>query len=224
MIQTPRLLLRPWGTGDYGSFAALSADPEVMDDLGGPMARSESDAKLKRYKAAFEQSGLSRWAVERRSDGKFIGYAGVLHRSEHVIGSHFDMAWRLVRSAWGHGYATEAASAALEDAFTRAGLTEILAYTSPANLRSQAVMSRLSCGVIHRKILKPQTRAAVFGMGWCESRSPPKPTFAWGRTTLLPARLKLAVQRRRGGCARKPPLQRTAGVIDDVDARPVCGP
>lgn len=64
-------------------------------------------------------------------------------RTEPAIGEHCEIGWRLVREAWGFGYATEVASAALHDAFSRAQLTEILAYTSPDNLRSQAVMARL---------------------------------------------------------------------------------
>jgi RimJ/RimL family protein N-acetyltransferase len=147
MIETPRLLLRPWRIGDRQGFAAMNADPEVMYDLGGPIAQEESDAKLDRYAMAFEKSGLSRWVVEHREGGEFLGYAGVLHRPDHLIGAHFDIAWRLVRTAWSRGYATEAASAALNDAFTRAGMSEVLAYTSPDNLRSQAVMARLK---LHR--------------------------------------------------------------------------
>ena len=64
-------------------------------------------------------------------------------RPNHPLGPHVSIGWRLTRSAWGYGYATEAASAALRDGFARCGLTEVLAYTAPENRRSQAVMARL---------------------------------------------------------------------------------
>jgi len=64
-------------------------------------------------------------------------------RRDHPLGSHDEIGWRLTRRACGHGYATEAARAALEDAFTRVGLTEIVSYTSPDNIWSQAVMALL---------------------------------------------------------------------------------
>jgi RimJ/RimL family protein N-acetyltransferase len=142
MIETPRLILRRWAERDHAPFAAMNADREVMHDLGGPITRDASDAKLGRYAAAFERDGFSRWVLESR-DGEFLGYAGVMHRFEPAIGVHDEIGWRLVRSAWGRGYATEAARAALHDVFARAKLTEVLSYTSPDNLRSQAVMARL---------------------------------------------------------------------------------
>ena len=144
MIETKRTRLRAWRQSDAPSFAALHADPEVMRDLGGPISRSASDGKLARYMAAFEKCGFCRWAIESR-EGTFLGYAGVMPSPEgHPLGPHFDVGWRLVRSAWGNGFATEAAGAALADVFGRVGLREVFGYTSGDNLRSQAVMNRLS--------------------------------------------------------------------------------
>jgi len=144
VILSDRLRLRGWRDSDGDAFAALNADPDVARDRGGPLDRAESDAKLRRYMATFEQVGFCRWLVEDLNE-QFLGYAGVMpSRSGHPLGRHFDIGWRLARPAWGRGYATEAAKASLQDAFERVHLKHVLAYTSVDNVRSQAVIKRLN--------------------------------------------------------------------------------
>jgi RimJ/RimL family protein N-acetyltransferase len=88
------------------------------------------------------------WALQRRSDHRFIGFAGL---SRPSFEAHFmpavEVGWRLARAAWGQGYATEAATASLAFAFDVFGLEEIVSFTVPANGRSRRVMERL--GMTH---------------------------------------------------------------------------
>ena len=142
-LVTSRLKLRQWRETDGDDFAELHANDEVSADLGGPFNRAKSDKKLARYIKAQTEQGYSRWVIEDKV-GNFLGYAGVMPvLGNHPLGPHNEIGWRLTRAAWGQGYASEAAAAALEDGFGRLGLAEILSYTAETNLRSQAVMKRI---------------------------------------------------------------------------------
>lgn len=145
MIETERLILRRWKDSDRPAFAAICADPEVMQWLGGVLTPEQAGERIDRVEATFERVGYGRFLIERKADGLFLGWCGVMpcHESVTPIAGQPEIGWRLIRTAWGGGLATEAARAALDDAFTRVGLPEVLAYTSQTNLRSQAVMQRL---------------------------------------------------------------------------------
>lgn len=144
MIETERLILRRWREDDRPAFHAICADPQVMDWLGGVLTPEEADARLARVEATFDRLGYGRFCVERRADGEVLGWCGVMpaHESQPIAGTP-EIGWRLIRQTWGQGFATEAARAVIADAFSRVGLSEVWAYTSPHNLRSQAVMTRL---------------------------------------------------------------------------------
>lgn len=143
-LRTPRLTLRRWRPADREPFAALNADPLVMEHFPRVLTREESDELVDRIEAGFESRGFGLWAVDVRESGGFIGFVGLAVPS---FEAHFtpavEVGWRLARSAWGHGYATEGALAALEFGFGTAGLEEIVSLTTPDNKRSWAVMERL---------------------------------------------------------------------------------
>ncbi len=147
-LRTERLVLRRWTPRDRLPFAALNADPEVMEHFPARLGPSESDALADRLDAHLAEHGWGRWAVEVRDGGAdaggFAGFAGLaIPEFEAPFIPAMEIGWRLARWAWGHGYATEAASAALEFAFSRLGRAEVVSFTATTNLRSQAVMRRL---------------------------------------------------------------------------------
>lgn len=142
-ILTDRLVLRPWHSSNAADFAEMNADVEVMADLGGPLSPEQSDRKLERFPRSFRGDGITRW-VATGSDSRFVDYCGIVRQAEsHPLGVHHEICWRLTRRNWGHGYATEAATATLRDAFSRIGCAEVLAYTAADNARSQAVVNKL---------------------------------------------------------------------------------
>jgi RimJ/RimL family protein N-acetyltransferase len=143
-LTTERLLLRPWRPADRAPFAALNADPEVMEHFPSLLTREQSDASIDRYQQRLETYGYTLWALEVRGTGEFIGMTGIQNVPfDAPFTPAVEIGWRLVRSAWGHGYASEAARASLDHGFEVVGLKEIVAMTTTTNLRSQAVMERL---------------------------------------------------------------------------------
>jgi ribosomal-protein-alanine N-acetyltransferase len=146
MLTTERLVLRRWRQSDLAPFAAMNADPQVMEHFPGLMTRAESDALVARIEESIDQRGFGFWALER--DGEFLGLTGLsVPRFEAPFMPAVEVGWRLARHAWGHGYATEAARAAIAYGFTELGLGEIVAFTVARNTRSRAVMDRL--GMTH---------------------------------------------------------------------------
>lgn len=144
VLDTERLLLRRWREDDRAAFAAINADPEVMRHFPAPLTRVESDALADRIEARFDELGVGLWAVERRGDGRLLGFTGLGPMPEGVPGEgELEVGWRLARHAWGRGYATEAARAAVGIAFAGLGLERVWSLTAVGNTRSLAVMDRL---------------------------------------------------------------------------------
>jgi RimJ/RimL family protein N-acetyltransferase len=141
---TDRLLLRQWRDDDREPFAAMNADPEVMQYFPSLLERAASDALLERLHASIAAQGWGLWAVERRDTGDLVGFAGLAEpRHPLPFVPCVEVGWRLSRPAWGNGFATEAGREALRVGFDELGLEEVVSFTSVTNLRSRAVMERL---------------------------------------------------------------------------------
>jgi RimJ/RimL family protein N-acetyltransferase len=141
ILTTPRLLLRTFRGDDLPQYAALNSDPEVVRYLGGPLSPEQSTAIAEWAQQLYASEGIGLVAVERRTDGAFLGMCG-LHRLQSFP-DDVEVAWRLAHPYWGCGYATEAASAWVDHAFTVLGLHRVISITDPPNVRSLAVMHRL---------------------------------------------------------------------------------
>lgn len=147
-LVTDRLILRRWQVDDRMPFAQMNADPIVMEHFPSILSRSESDAFADRIEAGFDTNGFGLFAVEIVAGDRFIGFVGLALPS---FNAHFtpavEIGWRLNRTHWGYGYATEAARACVEFAFTDIGLDELVSFTVPQNAPSRLVMERI--GMTH---------------------------------------------------------------------------
>src|ERR1700730_15484901 len=142
-ISTERLIMRGWRESDLAPWAAMNADPEVRQYLGPLLTFEQASAWVLNFQDDLDRYGFGFWALEVRASGAFIGFTGLGTVEEEMPFTGIELAWRLARPAWGHGYATEAALAALEYGFDIRGLPEIVAVTMAGNLRSRAVMRRI---------------------------------------------------------------------------------
>ena len=144
VLRTDRLVLRRWREEDLEPFAALNADPAVMEHFFKTLDRAESAAFIARIEAHFDREGFGFWAIEAPGVAPLVGLAGLARPPFQTrFTPCVEVGWRLARAYWGRGYATEAARAALQSGFEHVGLDEIVSFTVPANVRSRAVMERI---------------------------------------------------------------------------------
>lgn len=149
-VETPRLLLRPFRNADLDAYAAMCADAEVMRYIGSgdPVGRDMAWRQMAGFLGHWVLRGHGMWAVEERASGRLIGRAGFLD-PEGWPGA--ELGWLLAREAWGHGYATEAARAALDCGRRALGLGALISLIRPDNRRSAALATRL--GATHEKTI-----------------------------------------------------------------------
>ena len=136
--------MRSWRAADLQPFARMNADPEVMEFFPSVLSRAESDALVERIGADVVKNNFGLWATEEIVSGTFIGFVGLaVPRFEASFTPCVEIGWRLARSHWGLGYATEAAIAVMTMGFEKHALDEIVSFTARMNSRSRSVMRKL---------------------------------------------------------------------------------
>ncbi len=144
ILQTKRLILRPWKEEDLIPFAKINADPRVMEYFLSSLNREESDLLAKRISTKLQDQGWGLWAVSVPGVSDFIGFIGL---SAPTFSAHFtpavEIGWRIAHEFWGQGYATEGALTVLKYGFETLKLNEIVSFTSTLNKRSRHVMEKI---------------------------------------------------------------------------------
>lgn len=143
MIETERLVLRPWRAADIDPFHAICSDPVVMATLGPLMNRAQVAARIAQMQAMQEELGHCFWALERQNDARLIGWCGVIRGTAGPVNGKAELGWRLASDCWGKGYASEAARGAAEWVFANLPDAAAWAITAEVNTNSRAVMDRL---------------------------------------------------------------------------------
>jgi RimJ/RimL family protein N-acetyltransferase len=175
ILETERLCLRPFRGSDFDDYAALCADPEVSRYLGrGPFSREQAWRHLAFLIGHWQIRGYGMWALTKRETGTFLGMTGF---AEPDGWPGFELAWVLTRRAWGRGYATEAARAALDYAFAVLGKTRVISLIHPANHASIRVAERLGESLQDQIEMQGRT-LLVFGVDQACRRQGPAPHAA----------------------------------------------
>ena len=144
VLNTDRLILRPWQAQDRAPFTAINRDPAVMQFMPALLSAEESNAFVDRIETHFNQHGFGLWAAQLRNSDQFIGYIGLAVPRFHApFIPAVEIGWRLASEFWRRGLATEGARTVVEHAFSVLQLTALVSFTVPTNLPSRRVMEKL---------------------------------------------------------------------------------
>jgi len=173
-LTTPRLVMHPPSVSDFDDFAALVGDPTAMAFIGGPQPRTVAWRTFTQNAGHWAIYGFGFFLMRERVGGRLVGRAGT-HRPEGWPGT--EVGWALHGHAQGKGYATEAASAAIDYAVETLGWTEVIHCIDAENEPSMAVARRLGAQVLREALLpEPYSHACVVwgqtGEAWRARRKP----------------------------------------------------
>lgn len=142
-FETERLVVREWRDDDFAALHELCTDAQVMATIGPLQDEETTRGLLARLQQRQREHGCTFWAMERKEDGRVLGFCGISRGTVPFIADRLEIGWRLVSDCWGHGYAREAAQGSLRWAAEEHPGEAIWAITSVGNVRSRGLMERL---------------------------------------------------------------------------------
>jgi ribosomal-protein-alanine N-acetyltransferase len=142
ILETERLILGTWKSSDWTEFRPIATDAEVMRYItgGAPWTDDQIRNFVDRQVKLYSERGFCRWKLRAKTLEEVIGFCGVGFWGD---APDPEIGWWLARRYWGRGLATEAAVAAMQDAFGRVGLERVISVARPENIASIRIMEKL---------------------------------------------------------------------------------
>lgn len=145
MIETNRLILRPWREEDKPAFVEIINTPAMMLHFGGVRPRDQIEALIDRQMEKQAADGHCMWAIETKDDGQLAGICG-LRLGGHagtLVNGVYELGWRIAEKHWGQGIAREAAEASRDWGWANTSAESIAAWTNAGNAPSWGLMIRI---------------------------------------------------------------------------------
>jgi RimJ/RimL family protein N-acetyltransferase len=157
LFTSKRLGFREWSLNDLDAFYLLNSDEEVMEHFPKTLTKEETKAYIIRLQNQYKIHGHNYYATELKESGEFIGFIGLAYQDfESDFTPNVDIGWRLKKSAWGKGYATEGAKRCLDIAFNQLNLNKIISTCILDNKASEKIMQKIGmqkiCEFKHPKL------------------------------------------------------------------------
>lgn len=144
LFKSARLGFRTWSMDDLPELAMINADPEVMKYFPKTATEAETVAQIERFNKSFVNRDYTYFAAEVLESNEFIGFIGLLFQDyKSPFTPATDIGWRLKKSAWGQGYATEGAKRCLNYAFEDLKLDKVISVCTLKNVNSENVMKKI---------------------------------------------------------------------------------
>ncbi len=144
IFKSERLGFRNWTSNDLKVLSEMNSDPEVMEHFPSTLSEKETENLLKRLINHYHEKGYTYYATEILETGELIGFIGLAYQTYKTeFSPATDIGWRLKKSAWGKGYATEGAKRCLEYAFNELKINKIFSVCTINNSKSENVMKKI---------------------------------------------------------------------------------